>query len=202
LNLRPLARRFYRREALEVAPDLLGRLLVRELDGALVVGRIVETEAYGPQDPASHSYPGPRRANLTMFGPPGHAYVYVSHGIHHCMNAVCRPPSAVLIRALEPVAGIEAMARRRGLSEPPLLCAGPGRLCHALSITLADDGRDLTAGEGLWVAPGSRSPAAVVTPRVGITVAVERPWRFVLPETRFASRPLPGRRRGSGSNDD
>jgi DNA-3-methyladenine glycosylase len=191
LNLHPLSRRFYARDALDLAPRLLGRLLVREVDGSLLVGRIVETEAYRPDDPASHSYGGPRRANRTMFGPPGHAYVYVSHGIHHCMNTVARPPSAVLIRALEPLDGLEEMARRRGLAEARLLCAGPGRLSQALDITLADDGLDLTLGRGLWIAPGRPSRAPVVTPRVGINVAVEQPWRFVLAGTRYASRPIP-----------
>jgi DNA-3-methyladenine glycosylase len=191
LNLRPLSRRFYALDALDLAPRLLGRLLVREVDGSLLVGRIVETEAYRPDDPASHSYGGPRRANRTMFGPPGHAYVYVSHGIHPCMNTVARPPSAVLIRALEPLDGLEEMARRRGLSEARLLCAGPGRLCQALDITVADDGHDLTLGRGLWIAPGRPASAPVVTPRVGINVAVEQPWRFVLAGTRYASRPIP-----------
>lgn len=191
MNLRPLSRRFYARDALQAAPDLLGRLLVREVDGTMLVGRIVETEAYRPDDPASHSFRGPRRANATMFGPPGHSYVYVSHGIHHCLNAVCRPPSAVLIRALEPVKGVGEMVRRRGLQDPRLLCGGPGRLCQALGITLDEDGHDLTVGRGLWIAPGRRAPQAVITPRVGLTVALEQPWRFVLPGTRFASRPLP-----------
>jgi DNA-3-methyladenine glycosylase len=191
LNLRPLSRRFYARDAVALAPALLGRLLVREVDGSLLVGRIVETEAYRPDDPASHSYRGPRPANATMFGPPGHAYVYVSHGIHHCLNAVARPPSAVLIRALEPVRGLEEMTRRRGLADARLLCAGPGRLCQALGITVADDGRDLTEGRGLWIAPGRPVSGALVTPRVGLSVAVEEPWRFVLPGTRFASRPIP-----------
>jgi DNA-3-methyladenine glycosylase len=194
LNLRPLSRRFYARDALDLAPNLLGRLLVREVDGSMLVGRIVETEAYRPDDPASHSYSGPRRANRTMFGAPGHAYVYVSHGIHHCMNAVARPPSAVLIRALEPVDGLEEMARRRGLVDERLLCAGPGRLCQALGIGLSDDGHDLTIGRGLWIAPGRPARAPVITPRVGVNVAVERPWRFVLAGTRYASRPMPGRR--------
>jgi DNA-3-methyladenine glycosylase len=196
VNLRPLSRRFYARDAVLAAPDLLGRLLVRELDGRLVVGRIVETEAYRPDDPASHSFRGPRRANATMFGPPGHSYVYISHGIHHCLNAVFRPPSAVLIRALEPVEDLDEMARRRGLADPRLLCAGPGRLCQALGITLAQDGHDLTAGRGLWIAPGQRSREAVITSRVGLTVAMDQPWRFVLPGTRFASRPLPRPVRG------
>lgn len=192
MNLRPLSRRFYGRDALDLAPNLLGRLLVREVDGSMLVGRIVETEAYRPDDPASHSFAGPRRANRTMFGAAGHAYVYISHGIHHCMNAVARPPSAVLIRALEPVDGLEEMARRRGLVEARLLCAGPGRLCQALGVTRAEDGHDLTLGRGLWIAQGRPARAPVITPRVGLSVAVERPWRFVLAGTRYASRPMPG----------
>jgi DNA-3-methyladenine glycosylase len=191
VNLRPLSRRFYARDSLDVAPALLGRLIVREVDGSLLVSRIVETEAYRPDDPASHAYRGPTRRNATMFGPPGHSYVYVSHGIHHCLNAVCRPPSAVLIRAAEPLEGVEEMARLRRVADPRLLCAGPGRLCQAMDITLKEDGGDLTDGSGLWIVPGRPAPQAVITRRVGLSVAVERPWRFVLPGTRYASRPLP-----------
>lgn len=191
MNLRPLSRRFFSRDSVAVAPALLGRLLVRDLDGSLLVSRIVETEAYRPDDPASHAYRGPTRRNATMFGSPGHAYVYVSHGIHHCLNAVCRPPSAVLIRAAEPLEGLEEMARRRDVVDPRLLCAGPGRLCQALGITLREDGSDLTLGKGLWIAPGRPAHQPVVTRRVGLSVAIEQPWRFVLPGTTYASRPLP-----------
>ena len=124
-----------------------------------------------------------------MFGRPGHAYVYVSHGIHHCANVVARPPSAVLLRALEPMAGEEEMARRRGVADLRLLCAGPGRLCQALGITRAEDGHDLTRRGGLWMATGDPAAEVVVTPRIGLTVAVDVPWRFVEAGTRFASRP-------------
>lgn len=190
-GLAPLPRRFYRRDALEVAPDLIGRLLVRQVDGRLLVGRVVEAEAYRGDDPASHSYGGPKRRNLTMFGPPGRAYVYRSHGIHNCLNAVCEPPSAVLIRALEPVEGLDEMARRRGLDDPRLLCAGPGRMCQALGIDLSHDGVDLLDGGELWLARGRPARRVVATPRVGITRAADRPWRFVEAGTRFASRPAP-----------
>ncbi|HEX2032153.1 MAG TPA: DNA-3-methyladenine glycosylase [Actinomycetota bacterium] len=195
MNLRPLARRFYGRDAVTLARDLLGRLVVRELDGARLVGRVVEAEAYARDDPASHAYRGPTRRNASMFGPPGHAYVYVSHGIHHCLNVVARPGSAVLIRALEPLEGLDDMRRRRGVEAVTSLCSGPGRLCQALGITLADDGADLTDGERLWVAPGRPARDALVTARIGITAAAEVPWRFVAPGTTFASRPPAIRRR-------
>lgn len=190
MNLRPLPRRFYGRGSVEVARDLLGRLVVRESGGVRMVGRIVEAEAYRPDDPASHSFRGPTARTAVMFGPPGHAYVYISHGIHHCLNLTTGQGSAVLLRALEPVEGLEEMALRRGVADPRLLCAGPGRLCQALDITLDDDGADLIRRDGLWVAAG-RPPAAVrVTTRIGISVAVDRPWRFVEEGSRFASRTL------------
>lgn len=188
MDLRPLSRRFYARPALELAPDLIGRLLVRQLKGRLLIGRVVEAEAYGPNDPASHSYRGPTRRNATMFGSPGHAYVYISHGIHHCLNAVAEPPSAVLLRALEPIAGIDEMRRRRRTERERLLCAGPGRLCEALGIGRNLDGHDLTLGTSLWIARGRQAPDVLVTPRVGLSVAMEWPWRFVQAGSSFASR--------------
>jgi DNA-3-methyladenine glycosylase len=188
VDLRPLARTFYRRDSVAVARDLLGRLLVRQLDGETLVGRIVEAEAYGRDDPASHAFRGQTRRNVSMFGPPGHAYVYVSHGIHHCLNVVARAPSAVLIRAVEPLSGHESMSERRGLEDDRLLCAGPGRLCQALGISLAEDGADLTSGEGIWVGRGRRATDAVATTRVGVTLAADRAWRFVVAGTPYASR--------------
>ena len=199
MDLRPLVRTFYARDSVVVARDLLGRLLVRQLDGETLVGRIVEAEAYGRDDPASHAYRGQTRRNVSMFGPPGHAYVYVSHGIHHCLNVVARAPSAVLIRAVEPLRGHASMSERRGLADDRLLCAGPGRLCQAFGISLAEDGADLTAGDGIWVGRGRRVGDAVTTARVGVTLAADRAWRFVVAGTPFASRrvvpaPAPGRR--------
>ena len=188
MNLRPLPRRFYSRDCVEVARDVVGRVVVRELDGARLLGRIVEAEAYAPTDPASHSFRGPTPRNTTMFGPPGHAYVYLSHGIHHCLNLTTGDAAAVLVRALEPLEGIDEMVRRRGLAEHRLLCAGPGRLCQALGIMLGEDGRDLTRRDGLWLAAGDPAGAVVATPRVGLTVAVDVPWRFVEERTRYASR--------------
>lgn len=193
--MRPLAREFYARPSLRLARDLLGRLVVRDLDGRRLVGRIVETEAYRPDDPASHSFRGPTPRNRTMFGEPGRLYVYRSRGIHHCMNVVAGGGSAVLVRALEPLEGVEEMARRRGVEEPRLLCAGPGRTCQALGLDLSWDGHDLTAGRGVWLAAGERAPRAARTPRIGISVATEKEWRFVAVGTRFASRGV--RRAGS-----
>jgi DNA-3-methyladenine glycosylase len=198
VDLRPLSRRYYARPALELARELIGRLLVRDLNGRLLIGRVVEAEAYGPDDPASHSYRGPTRRNASMFGSPGHAYVYVSHGIHHCLNAVAQPPSAVLLRALEPIEGLDEMRRRRRTERDRLLCAGPGRLCEALGIGPGLDGHDLTLGEGLWIASGRRAGEVVVTPRIGLNVAVERPWRFVRAGTPFASRGVGSRRPATG----
>lgn len=187
MKLRPLPRRFYERDASEVARDLLGRLLVREVDGVRLIGRVVEAEAYGRDDPGSHAYRGLKRRNASMFGPAGRAYVYISHGIHHCLNLVCLAPTAVLLRAIEPIAGLEQMAVRRGLGDPRLLCAGPGRLCQALGITLAEDGIPVTRRERLWVAAGEPVEDAAVTLRIGMSDEVNRPWRFVERGSRFAS---------------
>jgi DNA-3-methyladenine glycosylase len=188
VNLRPLPRWFYERDASEVARDLLGRLLVREVDGARMIGRIVEAEAYGRDDPGSHAFRGLKRRNASMFGPAGRTYVYISHGIHHCLNVVCVAPTAVLLRAIEPIEGVEEMAERRGLDDPRLLCAGPGRLCQALGITLAEDGISVTRRERLWLAAGEPVEDAAVTLRIGMSDEVNRPWRFVERGSRFASR--------------
>jgi DNA-3-methyladenine glycosylase len=153
-----------------------------------MVGRIVEAEAYGRDDPGSHAYRGPRRRNASMFGPPARAYVYISHGIHHCLNVVCLSPSAVLIRAVEPLQGMHVMGGRRRLDDVRLLCAGPGRLCQAMGITLAEDGRPLYRRDGLWLAAGDPAADVAVTKRIGMSDAVNRPWRFVERGSRFASR--------------
>jgi DNA-3-methyladenine glycosylase len=182
---RRLARSFYRRRPTEVAPDLLNKLLVVG-DRA---GRIVEVEAYaGTADPASHAFGGPTRRNATMFGPPGHLYVYFTYGMHWCANAVTSEPGtagAVLIRALEPVRGVEQMAAARPAARRPRDVAnGPAKLCQALGIDGGFDGADLTTGEGLVVVvdDGTPPPAQAATgPRVGISVATEVPWRYWVP---------------------
>jgi len=183
---RPLPRRFYARPPDSVARALLGRLIVRETPHGRLVGRIVEVEAYGgTRDPASHGFRGETPRNRTMFGPPGHAYIYLSYGLHHCLNVVTGTvgrSAAVLIRSLEPVAGLSAMARRRGLTDPDRLARGPGCVAQALGLTRADDGTDLTRPP-LWLAdvPPRRAGLRIVrTPRIGITRGVSRRWRFLL----------------------
>jgi DNA-3-methyladenine glycosylase len=170
----------------EVAPELVGAVLL--VDG--VGGVIVEVEAYDQDDPAAHGYRGRTPRNASMFGPPGHAYVYRSYGIHWCLNLVCAEegrPEAALVRALEPIAGLEEMEARRGLSDPRLLCSGPGRLCQALEITGGHDGLPLDEPPfELHARPG---PVEIVTgPRIGITRAVEHPWRYGLAGSRYVSR--------------
>ena len=161
------------------------------MDG--VGGVIVETEAYAPDDPASHAYGGRTRRNATMFGAPGCLYVYRSYGIHWCANVVCEAEgvgAAVLLRALEPTSGLDKMRARRGIEDPQLLAAGPGRLTQALGITSDHDGLDLLHVPFTLRAP--RSPSDVVTSgRVGISRAVEQPWRYSLAGSRFVSRPRP-----------
>jgi DNA-3-methyladenine glycosylase len=178
----------FSRPAEEVAPLLIGVTLL--VDG--VGGVIVETEAYDREDPASHAYAGPTERNAAMFGGPAHAYVYRSYGIHWCLNFVCREAghgAGVLIRALEPVHGLDAMRLRRGTADPRLLCSGPGKLCAALGVTR------LVNGLALWEPPFTllprAAPAAVVAgPRIGISKAVDVPWRFGLAGSRFVSRPF------------
>jgi DNA-3-methyladenine glycosylase len=154
---------------------------------------VVEVEAYEPDDPASHSYAGKTSRNATMFGPPGHLYVYRSYGIHWCANVVCAEDgvgAAVLLRALEPTVGVEVMQARRGLDDPRLLTAGPGRLTQALGITDAHDGLDLRRPPFALEPPLARI-LVVASPRVGITRAAEVPWRYSLAGSSFVSRPRP-----------
>lgn len=156
-------------------------------------GVLVEVEAYAPDDPASHAFRGRTQRNRTMFGPAGHLYVYRSYGVHWCANIVCAEDgigAAVLLRALEPTRGVDRMRERRGLDDPRLLAAGPGRLTQALGITGAHDGLDLLRPPFVLQPPAA--PVDVVaSPRVGISRAAERPWRYSLAGSSFVSRPRP-----------
>ena len=192
-DLVTLPRAFYDRPTLDVARDLLGKLLVHRTNGVTTSGVIVEVEAYiGESDPACHAAPGRTRRNAPLYGPPGFAYVYLNYGIHRLVNAVTEPvdsPAAVLIRALEPVDGIATMRRRRrqptkgraaarsGVIPDEALCRGPGNLTYAMGVTLEDCGLDLT-GRTLFVEDlGVEAGAIVWGPRVGIRVGTDRPWR-------------------------
>jgi DNA-3-methyladenine glycosylase len=170
----------------EVAPALIGWTFL--VDG--VGGTVVEIEAYREDDPASHSYGGPRGRNLVMFGRPGHLYVYRSYGIHWCANVVCEPEghgAAVLLRALEPTQGLETMRERRGVQETKLLCSGPGRLAQALGITGAHNGLSLEKPP-FELRPPVQPVEVVVSSRIGITRARDLPWRYLAAGSRFVSR--------------
>jgi len=181
-----IRRGFFDRSVHKVAPELIGATLF--VGGA--GGVIVEVEAYHHTDPAAHSYRGPTERNAVMFGPPGVAYVYRSYGIHWCLNFVCEmagSASAVLIRALEPIAGLAAMRRRRGVPDVGALCTGPGKLCEALGVTIKHNGLalDRTPFE---LRARLEKPEIVVGPRIGITKAVDEPWRYGLKGSKFLSR--------------
>ncbi|MDP2411759.1 MAG: DNA-3-methyladenine glycosylase [Pseudolabrys sp.] len=184
-----LRRAFFDRSVHEVAPDLIGATLM--VGGA--GGIIVEVEAYHHTDPAAHSYRGQTERNAVMFGPPGMAYVYRSYGIHWCLNFVCEAAgsaSAVLIRALEPVEGLAAMRRRRGLDDPRALCSGPGKLCAALGVTIRHNGLPLDRAP-FELRARAAEPEIVAGPRIGITKAVDEPWRYGLKGSRFLSKWFP-----------
>ena len=195
-----LPRSFYLQPTLTIARRLLGKVLVHETEDGLAAGRIVETEAYrGPADRAAHSRGGHRSArNEVMYGPPGHAYVYFIYGMHHCVNVVTQPsdvPEAVLIRALEPVAGVELIRRRRHLPDAPeaRLCRGPGALCQALGIDRALNDADLVRGPlRILDRPDVAAARIARTPRIGVDYAgadAARPWRFVVRDSPAVSGP-------------
>ncbi|MGJ4919869.1 DNA-3-methyladenine glycosylase [Bradyrhizobium oligotrophicum] len=190
-----LTRAFFAREVLAVAPELIGATFL--VDG--VGGIIVEVEAYHHTDPAAHSFRGPTPRNQVMFGPPGFAYVYRSYGIHWCVNFVCEAEgsaSAVLIRAIEPTLGIGEMQRRRGLEDVRMLCSGPGKLTEAMGITIAHNALPLDAPPiELFARPDDVEVVAGI--RIGITKAVDLPWRFGLKGSRFLSKPFPPSPRGA-----
>ena len=187
-----LPRNFYARPALQVAPDLLGMVLVRRSpSGARVAARIVETEVYRPDDEASHSFRGPTARNATMFGPPGHLYVYFTYGMHHCANVVTGTGegSAVLLRSAEPLEGHSVMRRRRGGRSELELCRGPAKLTQAFGLTRKQDGVDLT-GDTIRIERGASVPRRAIArgPRVGISSGRERPWRFWIEGDLYVSR--------------
>jgi DNA-3-methyladenine glycosylase len=207
-----LPREFYGRGTLDVASDLLGKVLVHRRRNTLTSGTIVEVEAYiGESDPACHAAPGPTRRNEPLYGPPGHAYVYLNYGLHCLVNIVTEPigsPAAVLIRALDPVDGVDVMRRRRDREakgrrarpgkELPRheLCRGPGNLTMAMGITLDDNRLDLL-GDRLFVEErGARVGAVVWGPRIGIRVGVERPWRAYIAGHPAVSGARPRERSG------
>lgn len=194
-NLMPLPREFYDSNVARVARMLLGKVLVRENGEGLTSGRIVETEAYkSKNDPACHAARGRTRRNATMFGPPGHAYVYTIHA-KYCFNVVTQPEgqaSAVLVRAIEPITGIELMRARRGIEKLYDLARGPARLCQALALSTDHDGLDLTRGEQLWIVDDGfkLKPSQIVrVPRIGVSSARDLKLRFLIRANRFVSGP-------------
>ena len=197
-----LPREFFNRDVVPVARELLGKLLIRRERRSLLAGRVVEVEAYlGEDDPAAHAYAGQTARNFVLFGPPGHAYVYFIYGNHYCLNVSCTPEGhggGVLFRAIEPVFGLEAMVRARGIELPEsprptqlrLITSGPGRMSEALDITRQrDNNKDLTSNKSdLWLADdGFRPERVIASPRIGITKAVERPLRFSIAGNAFVS---------------
>lgn len=213
--LHPLPRSFYERKTPDVARELLGCVLARRLDGLLLRGRIVETEAYrGEEDLACHARAGRTPRTAPLYGPPGFAYVYFTYGMHHLLNAVTEAegkPAAVLIRAVEPLDGIEWMARARGVGAPHLLASGPARLCQAFGLDLAWNRTDLCSGD-LWIEPGIGIPDREVStsPRIGCQNVPEPwsmiPWRYFVAGSphvtpgRAARKLLVTNARGFGNN--
>jgi DNA-3-methyladenine glycosylase len=184
-----ISRQFFARSVHQVAPELIGVTLL--VDG--VGGPIVEVEAYDQKDPASHGYRGRTARNASMFGPPGHAYIYRSYGMHWCLNLVCEEEgsaAAVLLRALEPLHGVDRMQERRRTENARLLCAGPGRLCEALGLTGEHDGLPLDRPP-FELRSREASAEVAAAPRIGISRAAERPWRYVLAGSPFLSRGVP-----------
>jgi DNA-3-methyladenine glycosylase len=193
--MKPLSRSFYVRYTIDVAKDLLGKLLVRRFsDGSYVAGVIVEVEAYrGEDDPASHAYRGLTSRNKVMFGKPGVAYVYFTYGMYHCLNIVTEPegvPAAVLIRAVEPVFGIDIMMKFRGAKDVRNLTNGPGKLTMAFNITRELNGVDMTKNDVLFVTNYDKYRDFEIesSPRIGIKVGLDKPWRFYIKGNPYVSK--------------
>ena len=185
---RKLRKSFFDRSVHDVAPELIGATFLFGRTG----GVIVEVEAYHQTEPAAHSYGGQTERNAVMFGPPGHAYVYRSYGLHWCVNFVCEArgsAGAVLIRAIEPTAGLALMRRRRGLEDERRLCSGPGKLTEAMGITHAHNGQALDEAPFILMS-GAGEPDIVTGPRIGITKAAGLPWRYGLKGSPFLSKPF------------
>jgi len=183
----------------DVAPRLLGAVFVCALPGGTVAVRLTELEAYGGPhdsdlpDPGAHTYRGRTARNASMFGPPAHAYVYRSYGIHWCLNFVCREAghgAGVLIRAIEPLFGLDAMRARRGVEDQRLLCSGPGKVCQALGVTHAYNGLPLDAPSFVLLAREEEDVVVLAGPRIGISKAMDVPWRFVEAGSKFLSKPM------------
>jgi DNA-3-methyladenine glycosylase len=186
---------FYARPSVDVAPDLLGKTFVRRLDGHLLSGRIVEVEAYqGERDPGSHAFRGLTPRTRVMFGPPGHLYVYFTYGMHFCSNVVTDSEGvagAVLLRALEPLEGLEIMEERRGTSDPLQLCSGPAKLCQALGMGRSENGSSLLAEEFGIDDDDCQVPEVGRSTRVGLVAGADLPLRFYIKGTQFVSRGRP-----------
>jgi len=195
LSAHVIEREFYDRNTVDVAKDLLGKILVRVIDGKVISGMIVESEAYRSiDDPASHSYRGKTDRNSVMFGEVGHAYVYFTYGNHYCLNIVAKegttPAGAVLIRAIEPIEGVSYMRRYRKTSDPYGLTNGPGKLTQAFKITKKQNGVDVTTKKELYVTDGKHvnESKIVATSRIGIKLALDKEWRFLVMNNNFVSR--------------
>jgi len=188
-----LRRSFFARDPVTLARDLLGRILFYRTPDGLLAGRIVETEAYtGAADPASHAFRGRTARNTVMFGPAGHAYVYFSYGMHYCLNVTAERPGtagAVLLRALEPLAGIDIMRAQGDHGPEPRLLSGPGKIGRAFGLTLEDNGRDFTRGS-LGISAGTLIPdgQVAISRRIGISRAMDFPYRFAVAGSRSVSR--------------
>jgi DNA-3-methyladenine glycosylase len=191
-NQKSLPREFYLQDTLCVAKSLLGKMLVRRTEHGILAGRIVETEAYLRDDPACHASRGKTPRNATMFGEPGHAYVYFTYGMYHCVNTVTAPEGVgegVLIRAVEPVEGIETMSKNRSVLDKKNLTSGPGKLCMAFGLDRRHNGLDLTSSSLMVVEGEEVSPQDIVeTTRIGIRLAADAPWRFYVKNSPYVSR--------------